>query len=75
MLLKQWGLLLEGFWARFVQSFRKSKQKQGMIGLEVGNFLARLASPVFSGKVSWLKLTWRTVFGVCSVPLTVRHLG
>lgn len=47
VLHKQWGPLPEGFWAEVVQRFRKSQWEQGMIGLEVGDLLVRLASPVF----------------------------
>lgn len=36
-----------------------------MIGWESGRLLIRLAGAIFQDKVSYLKLNWRIVIGVC----------
>lgn len=56
-----WGILGKN---EFYRVLEEAMRIQGMIAQEVGDILIRRAGPIFSGKVSSLKLSWRIAIGI-----------
>ena len=57
---------------RVLQSIRRGNMETGHDWLGGQDFFTRLAGPIFQGKVNQLKLSWRTMIGVCQVSCKCR---